>query len=121
MAYDAMFSSSNGFVSGRVYYAQLVGFTSGLFWDSNAGAMATAPSFANTVLTVNEPNSWGVFGILLPTALPAGVYRLLFRQRDGGSAAASDNIIHDERMEKLISGAPSSGRVRFASMDILHE
>jgi len=93
-----MFSSAQGFATGKVYYAQIIGFWTGLFW--NCEIVTASPAYALTVMTVVEPNSWGVFGIGIPELLPSGVYKIIFRQRATAVADVSDNIMYEEHIEK---------------------
>ena len=110
MAYDIMFSNAQGFVTGKIYYAQIIGFWSGKF--CNGAAMVEAPTFALTVMTVTEPNSWGVFGFGVPALLPADVYKVIFRERATAIAGPGDNIIHEEHINKESIGE----KIKFLEM-----
>ena len=106
--YDITFSSSQGFVTGKVYYGQIMTLYAGTFWDGSS--FEASPSFADTDIATTELLSSGIFGFVVPAAVKAipGQYKVFFRDRAGASPAASDNIIHEERLE-----VDQNGKVKF--------
>jgi len=90
--YSLIFSLATGH-STAVYYAELLRRTDGLIWDDVAGALAAAPVYANTALTVTEINGTGHYGWTMPDDLPVGFYRVSLRQQAGVSPAATDNVV----------------------------
>jgi len=105
---DITFVAAKGYVAGVIYWAQIYNPFTSLFF--NGTTMVVSPALALTVITVRDPNNWGVFEINLPALLPAGVYKILVRQRAAGAAATTDNIIHEALIEKL-----SDDKIKFIS------
>ncbi len=89
--YNHLFSLKAGHDT-NTYYAELIRRTDGLMWDRVAAALAAAPTLPNAALVVTEINGSGHFGWTLPTGLPAGFYRVSFRQQAGGTPAVGDDI-----------------------------
>ena len=89
--YSLIFSLATGHPTGT-YYAELIRRTDGQIWDDDAGAMAAAPTFANTALEVDELNASGHFGFEIPADLPVGFYRASLRLKAGASPDPTDDV-----------------------------
>lgn len=109
--YHLTFEDPQGYSAARVYYAQVMGLFSGKFWDGSA--MVASPAHADTVVAITNLNSSGVYGITVPGIPTSKRYKVIIRQRAGGSPANTDNILHDEKIEVLFDN-----KVRSMNMDV---
>lgn len=110
MSYNVIFANSQGYVSGKVYYSQIINISNGYFW--NGSNVTENPSYATTAKLVTELLSGGIFAYEIPEGLPSGKYRIYFRDRASASVATSDNIVHEKTFIKY-----SDGAVRFIKFE----
>jgi len=59
-------------------------------WDNVAGALAAAPTFANTAIALTHDANLGCFPVTIPAAVPAGDYDLVFYNVAAASLAITD-------------------------------
>jgi hypothetical protein len=106
MAYEFTFALKTGHDT-STYYGQIIRTSDGYLWDGVAGALAAAPTYGNTALTVTEHAGTGIMGVALPSAMPAGFYRMLLRAQAGAAPAATDNIVDSQSFQ--VAGGRISG------------
>jgi hypothetical protein len=89
---DRIFYDSAGY-TGNTYYCRFVKKADGQVFDNNAGALASAPTWANSVVTMTEtPAASGQYPVVIPTSLPQGVYDVIIYLQAGGSPANTDDV-----------------------------
>ncbi len=63
-------------------------------WDNNAGAMAAAPTWDNSVIVLIWSDVINGYPVEIPAALPSGTYELTFY--DAAVPAAADPVLYGE-------------------------
>lgn len=78
-------------------YAQIVEVTTEKVWDVQAGALAAAPTYADTKITMTQNVYHGGYPITIPPTLPAGEFDLLVK--DGANPAYTDAVAVGKRFQ----------------------
>lgn len=68
----------------------------GMIWDNVAGALAAAPTYADTAISLTLSTAIGGCPVTIPAALPEGDYDMLFY--DAASPAYTDAVSVGKRI-----------------------
>ena len=77
-------------------YYQLVQVAKGEVWDVSAGALAAAPTYANTDIALTVNAFFNGYPVTLPSTLPAGEYDFLLKE--GASPDNADVTVLGKRI-----------------------
>ena len=79
--------------TGNTYYCRIVAKDDYKIWNNTSEVMASAPTWANSVITITEETGLAIFPVIIPESSPAGYdYDLVVYEQAGVSPANTDSV-----------------------------
>lgn len=78
--------------TGNTYYARIVNKWTAYIWDNTNTEMVALPSWANSVVDLDETGLTGQFPFYVPAGLPSGNYDVIVYKQLGSAPANTDDI-----------------------------
>jgi hypothetical protein len=78
--------------TGKTYYVRFVRRSDGYIWDNVAAAMASNPTWENSVILLVETGETGAFPVVIPATLPPAYYDVIVYEQSGFSPGNTDDV-----------------------------
>jgi len=78
--------------TGNSYYIRIIFKGDSSIWDDVAGELKTSPTWLDTAIDLVEDGTTGQFPVMVPAALPSGVYDVVVYKKTGSVAANTDDV-----------------------------